>query len=80
MNEEMSFAELLAESYEEPVKLQAGEKIKARVVRMGRDMVFVDLGGKSEGIFPLSEVTDADGEVTIKEGDDIQVFFLSAEH
>lgn len=80
MNEEMSFAELLAESYEEPVKLQAGDKIKARVVRMGRDMVFVDLGGKSEGIFPLSEVTDAEGEVTIKEGDDIQVFFLSAEH
>ncbi len=80
MNEEMSFAELLAESYEEPVKLQIGDKIKARVVRMGRDLVFVDLGGKSEGIFHLSEVIDAEGEVTIKEGDDIQVFFLSAEH
>lgn len=80
MSEEMSFAELLAENYEEPVKLRVGDKIKARVVRMGRDMVFVDLGGKSEGGFPISEVVDAEGEVTIKEGDDIQVFFLSTEH
>ena len=80
MTEDLSFAKMLETTYEEPVKLEPGQKVTAVVVRVGRDRVFVDLGGKSEGNFPLSEVTDPDGQVTIKDGDQIEVYFLLAEH
>ncbi len=77
---EPSFADMLESSYEEPVKLEPGQKVKAVVVRVGRDRVFVDLGGKSEGNFSLSEVTDAEGRISIKDGDEIEVYFLEADH
>jgi small subunit ribosomal protein S1 len=80
MTEEQSFAEMLNDTYEEPVKLDPGQKVRAVVVRVGRDRVFVDLGGKSEGNFSLSEVTDSEGNVTIKGGDTIDVYFLAADH
>jgi len=80
MSEEQSFAEMLEQTYEGPVKLQTGQKIEAVIVRVGRQRVFVDLGGKSEGNFAVSEVTDPEGRVSVKEGDTIAVYFLSAQH
>lgn len=58
-------------------KFEAGEILETTVVAFGRDCVFIDLGLKSEGIVDLSEFTDDDGNVSIKEGDKIKVFFLS---
>ena len=80
MTEEQSFAEMLEQTYEEPVKLQTGQRINAVVVRVGGQRVFVDLGGKSEGNFAASEVADSEGLVSVKEGDTIPVYFLSANH
>jgi small subunit ribosomal protein S1 len=80
MTKEDSFAALLEAAYEEPVRLAAGQKVKAVVVRVGRDRVFVDLGAKSEGTFPLAEVTDPEGQTTVREGDSLEVYFLAAEH
>ncbi len=80
MIEEQSFAEMLETSYEEPVKLEPGQKVNAVVVRVGRERVFVDLGGKSEGNFALAEVTDSEGNVSVQEGSSVEVYFLSAEH
>ncbi|NOX24619.1 MAG: 30S ribosomal protein S1 [Deltaproteobacteria bacterium] len=80
MTEEQSFAALLDANYEEPVDLAPGQKVDAVVVRVGRDRVFVDLGGKSEGILPLAEVTDPEGRITVNEGDNLGVYFLAAEY
>src|SRR5690349_12762703 len=40
-------------------KLEPGTKVVGRVARVGRDTVFVDLGGKSEGQLDRVEVPDA---------------------
>jgi len=78
MTEEQNFADLLEESYEEPVVLEPGQKVKATVVRISKDWVFIDLGGKSEGCFSVSEVSEGDAGVTLKEGDSVEAYFLSA--
>lgn len=39
--------------------LTRGERIKAKVIQVEKDRVFVDLGTKAEGIVPLNELTEA---------------------
>jgi len=62
--------------FEESLRaVKPGEVVRGRVVGVGRDQVTVDIGYKSEGQIPLSEFTTRDGEVTVREGDEIDVFF-----
>lgn len=49
-----------------------GEKIKGKVVSIGEDAVFVDLGAKAEGMIALAEVKDRHGAVTVKVGEPIE--------
>jgi ribosomal protein S1 len=46
MEEKMSFAELLESSSETPGrKLFPGDKVSGKVLKVGKDTIFVDLGG-----------------------------------
>ncbi len=78
MSEELSFAQLLEETYAKPASLEAGQKVSATVVRISKEWVFIDLGSKSEGYFALSEVVGPDGQVTIKENDQVSAYFLGS--
>jgi small subunit ribosomal protein S1 len=72
--EKESFEELLKASSETPgPKLFPGEKVSGRVVKISKDTIFVDLGGKSEGIAGITEFLDKDGNLTIKEGDHVEM-------
>ena len=57
-----------------------GEIVQGTVVTVLRDNVIIDIGGKSEGMISLHEFTDANGEVTVKAGDRIDVFIESREN
>ncbi len=78
--EEMSFEELLKESFVAPRKLVPGEKFSARVVKVTPEVVFFESGGKSEGYLDARELLDENGELTVREGDTIQVYFLLGEN
>lgn len=63
-------------------KLVKGDRIEATVVQVENDRVFVDLGTKSEGVVPLSELSDESIESAhgqVKVGDRIQVIVLRPE-
>ncbi len=77
MSDEKSFADLLEKSFEVSDNLAPGQKIKAEVVRIGKEWVFIDLGTKSEGVLSIHEFQDNDGNLTIKEGDTIEAYFLA---
>src|SRR5207244_3369691 len=71
------FATLLAEfegkeNKKKRKEPRVGDEIKGRVVSIGRDSVFVDFGGKSDGLLDLAELRDADGKVTVAVGDEIE--------
>jgi len=75
---EEKFEELLNKSVVEPAYFKPGEKIKAEVIKIMKDWVFIDLGDKSEGFISADEFTDDEGHCVIKEGDTIEAYFLSS--
>jgi small subunit ribosomal protein S1 len=77
--EEESFAELLRESFVTPVRLNPGQKLKARVVKISPEWVFIDLGGKSEGYLDAKEFLDKEGNSSVREGDTVEAYFISAD-
>lgn len=74
MDEKASFAELFEASSETAGdKIYPGDKVSGRVAKISRDTLFVDLGGKSEGIADLQEFLDKNGNLTVKEGDRVEM-------
>ncbi|MBP5156895.1 MAG: S1 RNA-binding domain-containing protein [Treponema sp.] len=59
-------------------QFEPGQMVETTVVAISSDTVFIDLGLKSEGFVDKSEFTDDEGNVSIKEGDRIKVYFASA--
>jgi small subunit ribosomal protein S1 len=57
-----------------------GEIVKGTVVQVTKDYVVVDVGYKSEGQIPLSEFTSPRGEVSVKDGDAVEVLLESREN
>lgn len=50
---------------------QPGTEVRGRVLSIGRDYVFVDLGGKDDGMLALDEVREPDGTIGVKVGDEV---------
>lgn len=55
-----------------------GQVVETTVVAVTGDTVFIDLGLKSEGFVDKAEFTDENGNVSVKEGDKITVYFASS--
>lgn len=49
-----------------------GDAVQGKVVSVGKDAIFVDLGGKAEGTIARGEVSDADGKLLVKIGDTVE--------
>ena len=79
-NEEKSFAELFEETEVRKDFLEPGQKIEAIIVKITQDWIFLDLGGKSEGYLDRKELADENGNLSVKEGDSIEAYFLSSKH
>jgi small subunit ribosomal protein S1 len=77
-DDDKSFAEMFQETAASTKeRLRPGQKIEATVVRIAKEWIFLDLGAKSEGAVAKNEFTDAEGNLTVAEGDRVQVYFLS---
>ncbi len=75
---EEDFEELLNQTNVGSVHLNPGEKIEAMVIKISKEWVFIDIGGKSEGYIPIDEFLDDEGNITIMEGDTTSAYFLSS--
>ncbi|MCY4390400.1 MAG: 30S ribosomal protein S1 [Desulfurellaceae bacterium] len=66
--------------FEESMRsVQPGEIVRGRVVNIGPEFVTIDIGYKSEGHIPLAEFRQRDGQLTVSEGDELEVYFDSAD-
>ena len=77
--QEESFAELFEKSSKHTGRFSPGQKIRAKVVSVSGDIVFIDLGDKSEGTINAAEFRDKNGDLQIKTGDECDAFFVSVE-
>ncbi len=76
-----SFAELFQASESKPLRrLKRGERIKATIVGLSNESIFLDIGGKSEGVLHATEMTDDNSEVTAVIGDSIEVYYLQSKN
>lgn len=78
---DQSFAALFESSQQpgRPKRLRRGERLDVKVVAIGRDAVFVDLGGKQEGFFDRVEALDAEGKLSVEVGSTVQAIVVEAD-
>ena len=74
-----SFAAMFEESLKHG-DVKEGEIVRGRVIQINKDHVIVDIGDKSEGQVALAEFLGPDGQVLLKEGDEIDVYLESREN
>ncbi|MEE1166657.1 MAG: S1 RNA-binding domain-containing protein [Treponema sp.] len=57
-------------------KLVPGQEIESTVVAINGDTIFIDMSAKSEGVIASAEFADANGNLSVKEGDKIKAYFI----
>jgi small subunit ribosomal protein S1 len=60
--------------------LQSGQLVETTILSISKDTIFLQLSGKSEGLLDREELADKDGQLSVKEGDSIKVYFLHAKN
>jgi small subunit ribosomal protein S1 len=73
-----SFAELF-ESYNghRTERVQIGERIRGKIISVGKDTIYVDTGTKIDGVVEKHELADENGTVPYKEGDELELYVAS---
>lgn len=72
-----SFADLFQEKTVTKKKLQPGDRIEAVAADISGENIFLDVGGKSEGVLKAAEFQDDEGNCTVQAGDTLKVFFVA---
>ena len=73
-----SFAELFEESLQ-TVDMEPGSIVTGVVIDIDNEWVTVHAGLKSEGVIPLDQFTNANGECSLTVGDEVQVALETVE-
>jgi small subunit ribosomal protein S1 len=58
-------------------RVERGQTIEGTIVGIGREVAFVDIGGKGEAAIEIAELKDADGNLEVAVGDRIQATVVS---
>ncbi|KAF1699747.1 30S ribosomal protein S1 [Pseudoxanthomonas suwonensis] len=75
-----SFAELFEQSQANLAKLKPGAIVTGTVVDVRGDVVVINAGLKSEGIVPIEQFRNDDGEIDVGVGDQVKVALDSIEN
>src|SRR5262249_25221490 len=75
------FAKMFAESERDAPKggkrPRVGDQITGKVISIGKEDVFVDIGGKAEGVLDREQGSDPEGKLMAKLGDKIEARVVS---
>lgn len=74
---EESFADMFEKSFKKQERLSPGQMIESMIVKISGEWIFLDMGGKGEGYLDRKELVDAEGKLTVKEGDKVRVYFVN---
>jgi small subunit ribosomal protein S1 len=75
-----SFAELFEQSMAKAERLQPGQLVEVTIEAITGDCIFLQLGGKSEGVLDRAELAGEDGSLKVAAGDTIKAYFLEAKN
>ncbi len=74
------FAAMFADSERDKPRAKrpkVGDVVSGKVISIGKDAVFVDVGGKAEGTLDRNQVSDSDDKLLIKLGDTVEARVVS---
>jgi small subunit ribosomal protein S1 len=75
-DQDEDFATMLAESERGAPRARkrprVGDQIAGKVISIGKDAVFIDVGGKAEGVLERAQVSDPEAKLLVKIGDTIE--------
>ena len=74
-----SFSELL-KGEDKGADFTVGDVVKGSVISIQQDWVVVDITYKSEGVVNVNEFKTYDGSLTVKEGDEVEVYIQKLEN
>jgi len=75
---EKSFAEMLdAYSPGSEAEVGIGDKIRGKIVSIGRDSIFIDTGTKIDGAVDKAELLDKNGQLALQEGDILELYVVA---
>src|SRR5687768_11714297 len=78
--ESQEFAQALetleAEAKPDP---EPGERVSGRVLSVGEEAIFVDLGTKAEAVIPVAELKERDGTLAVAVGDTVEAVVAGTE-
>ncbi|HEY3451406.1 MAG TPA: S1 RNA-binding domain-containing protein [Myxococcales bacterium] len=76
---EENFAELFAASQAAatPKRFEVGQKVSGRIVQIGHEQAFLDLGGKGEAMIDLAELKDSHGNLIVALGEILEAYVLA---
>lgn len=79
-NDKLDFGKLLDQHLGKlNTQLKVGQKVRGPVTRIDRGTVFVDLNATSEGMLDRVELLDAEGQITVKVGDEVDAIVVRYE-
>ncbi|NCN04747.1 MAG: S1 RNA-binding domain-containing protein [Spirochaetales bacterium] len=61
-------------------RFQPGQLVELTIEAITDENIFLQLGGKSEGVLDRAELNDEEGNLKVAAGDTIQVYFLEAKN
>ena len=76
---DLGYDELVALYAESMRHLSEGQIVTGQVISISSNHVVVDVGYKSEGLIPIEEFTNYEGEVTVEVGDEVEVLLERTE-
>src|SRR5262245_3683092 len=59
-------------------RLEVGQPVKGRILQIGDETVFVDVGAKGEALIDRAELEDEHGRVKVAVGDEIEATVIRA--
>ncbi|PIE55810.1 MAG: 30S ribosomal protein S1 [Desulfobulbus propionicus] len=71
------FEDLLDENSVKQKRLTPGDRVQATIAGISGESIFLDIGGKSEGVLDAAELRGEDGTVDAEPGDTLSVYFLA---
>ena len=71
---------MLEKSKNIPGRLELGQKIRSKIISISDDLAYIDLGSKSEGVIDVNELVDSNGDLIVKEGDELEASFVSVQN
>lgn len=73
---ENDFGRMFEAQERQKVRIRPGEKLSGKVIMIGKDTIFVDLGASADGILDKQDFDDGKGGCTVAEGDIVEAYCM----